>query len=296
MNPIIDKNRHYIVSFSGGKDSTALWIYLKLELGLENLHPVFADTGWEHNETYKYIDYVESKLGRIERIIPPLSFVELAKKKGRFPSVKARFCTTELKLKPMRGYIIRAVAEWPDKEPIVCCGVRADESPKRAMLPEWEERDDFYNLPQWRPLIKWTSEEVFAMHKKHGIDPNPLYKQGAARVGCMPCIMTNLKELNQIGGRWPDVIDKCADAEKQMHDAGHDHSSLWAHGDIPERHCSRIWKHPETGVEYAIPTARDVFKYAMMPKELRRMAAGQGALFKELDEYPSCHSIYGLCE
>lgn len=55
-----------VISLSGGKDSTALWLYA-LEQGVE-LMPVFADTGNEHEKTYEYIDYLERQLGPIRRI------------------------------------------------------------------------------------------------------------------------------------------------------------------------------------------------------------------------------------
>ena len=48
-----DSVRH-IVSLSGGKDSTALAIYLRDRI--PNLEYVFCDTGEEIRETYEYID------------------------------------------------------------------------------------------------------------------------------------------------------------------------------------------------------------------------------------------------
>ena len=57
----------HIASISGGKDSTALLILAKLERGID-ITPVFADTGHEHPETYKYLDYLETKFGEIKRV------------------------------------------------------------------------------------------------------------------------------------------------------------------------------------------------------------------------------------
>src|SRR5690606_18911186 len=56
-----------VLHISGGKDSTAMWL-LALKRGVENLLPVFADTGHEHPETYRYLDYLEQQLGPIRRI------------------------------------------------------------------------------------------------------------------------------------------------------------------------------------------------------------------------------------
>lgn len=51
-----------VVSISGGKDSTAMSI-LSAARQVENPVYVFADTGHEHIETYRYIAYLERALG-----------------------------------------------------------------------------------------------------------------------------------------------------------------------------------------------------------------------------------------
>lgn len=55
-----------IITTSGGKDSLAQWLR-----AIENDVPhisVFADTGHEHPQTIEYLDYLESKLGKIIRV------------------------------------------------------------------------------------------------------------------------------------------------------------------------------------------------------------------------------------
>jgi 3'-phosphoadenosine 5'-phosphosulfate sulfotransferase (PAPS reductase)/FAD synthetase len=290
----MNTDRTVILSFSGGKDSVASLLYLR-ERG-RTVVPVFCDTKWEHDLTYKYLDYIDTAIQKVHRVDPPLGFVELAKKKKRFPSVKARFCTTELKLKPLRSWVMKAMESGLiPQDVIMACGVRADESPSRAKLPEWQDSDDFFCLPQWRPIISWTADDVFAIHKKYGIEPNPLYKLGMRRVGCMPCIMTSLVELAEIGKRFPEVIEKCAEAEAEA-EAAFDHNTLWSSGDIPDRWTSKRWISPKDGKEYCIPTARDVFAYAAMDQQTRRMAGGTRLLFETEEEAPSCKSSYGLCE
>ena len=93
-----------LISFSGGKDSTALLLYAKEQGILDNADVVYCDTGWENPVTYDYIQYVGKAVNKeIVILKPEYSFLELAKKKKRFPSSQARFCTEELKLKPMKN-------------------------------------------------------------------------------------------------------------------------------------------------------------------------------------------------
>ena len=110
--------RIVVASISGGKDSAAMSLYLT-ELGIEHRR-VFMDTGWEHQATYDYLrGPLTDKLGPIEEIRGPLTMVELIKKKGMFPSRRFRFCTTELKVKPMASYL-----KTMEEEPVNAVGIR----------------------------------------------------------------------------------------------------------------------------------------------------------------------------
>ena len=59
-----------------------------------------------------------------------------------------------------------------------------------------------------RPLIKWTAKDCFDIMKKYNIEPNPLYKMGMKRVGCMPCIMVSKPEIKNIFKQFPEIIEK----------------------------------------------------------------------------------------
>lgn len=55
-----------VLTFSGGKDSTAMWLYA-IEQGVEVM-PVFNDTGHEHQLTYEYVEYLDKRLGSVKQI------------------------------------------------------------------------------------------------------------------------------------------------------------------------------------------------------------------------------------
>ncbi|MBK4508748.1 phosphoadenosine phosphosulfate reductase family protein, partial [Enterobacter hormaechei] len=82
-------------------------------------------------------------------------FLDLCMWKGRFPSTKARFCTFDLKHEPVRTQVVVPALEQFD-EVISWQGVRAQESPARAALPDWEEdADNTPGLHVYRPILKW---------------------------------------------------------------------------------------------------------------------------------------------
>jgi len=204
-----------IASVSGGKDSAALCLHLR-ELGLPHQR-VFMDTGWEHPALYEHLDYLEAELGPITRLSPripdlpaefmprvlgiealvgvsPSAMVRWAVYKGMFPSRVRRYCTQELKIRPFLAF-----CEALDADIINAVGIRAAESQARATMPEREIMRGADYIEVWRPLIRWSEQDVIDIHARHNLRPCPLYLAGATRVGCWPCIMSNKGELEALG-------------------------------------------------------------------------------------------------
>lgn len=121
-----------LLPLSGGKDSQATLIWAIEKYGAGNITAVFCDTKWEHDLTYGHLEYQVKKTG-VEYIILSSDkydgFVDLCKKKKRFPSSQARFCTVELKMKPMIDYVLSL-----NESVIIFQGIRADESPERSLM------------------------------------------------------------------------------------------------------------------------------------------------------------------
>ncbi|HEI0689112.1 phosphoadenosine phosphosulfate reductase family protein [Escherichia coli] len=215
-------------------------------------------------------------------------FLDLCMWKGRFPSTKARFCSLELKHDPVRDQIVLPALEKYD-EVILWQGVRAQESPARAGLPEWEEdADNTPGLHVYRPILKWTHEEVFSLAKRHGIKPNPLYQQGCSRVGCMPCIHARKSELAEIFTRWPEEIKRVAEWERFVAACSRrGNSTFFPSTHDPRRAEKRI--DVVTVDAYGIESYRD---WAMTTR-----GGAQFDLPAESNDKSVCSSVYaGVCE
>jgi 3'-phosphoadenosine 5'-phosphosulfate sulfotransferase (PAPS reductase)/FAD synthetase len=310
----------HLVSVSGGKDSTAMVI---LSRGLPSVEYVFADTGNEHAATYQYLDYLEDRLGiAIQRIKPcfrrqienkrrvvetkwrkdgvpeeqialalsmlqatGIPFLDLCIWKGRFPSSMARFCTEELKRNPIVEHAYmpllaagRSVVSWQ--------GMRADESRSRAKLVPVEFVGTHFgssDLYYYRPILRWTAEGVFALHRKAGVEPNPLYMQGMTRVGCMPCIHERKDSLLEIARRFPEEIDRIREWERMVGDA----SKRGASSFFP----SAGGMHPEGFAHSGIDDAVD---WAKTSRGGRQFDLLRQTL--DSDAPVGCSSEYGLCE
>lgn len=219
MMDLFPKDAIFIVSVSGGKDSAATALYLR-ELGLEVRH-VFADTGWEADETYAYLaGPLTQALGKIDTVRSPIGgMAEWINKKRMFPSRLRRWCTEELKVKPIFDYIFRTIKETG--RPVVnVVGLRGDESTARAKLePVDGYKDKRGEFMIWRPILRWTEAEVIAMHHKHGLTPNPLYLRGSSRVGCYPCIFARKPEVRAVAHHSPERIDQIRKLEDDISQA-----------------------------------------------------------------------------
>ena len=124
-----------IVTFSGGKDSLASLLLAIKKYGKENIIVVFCDVKWEHPLTYKYITDIMNQL-QMEIIVLSSTeydgFIDMVKKKKRFPSAMARFCTEKLKSIPMIDFVL----DVHKNNMIVIQGIRAQESDSRAEMSE----------------------------------------------------------------------------------------------------------------------------------------------------------------
>lgn len=283
--PGFDKYDIVHVGISGGKDSQASYTWLRFDSGcpIDKIRASFCDTGNEHEWTYEHIEYMRQEIGPIETIKAELDFYQLAEKKRRFPSAKTRFCTEYLKMQPSQRHIKQWMVEG--KNILLITGVRRGESKARSELAQFDF-DTYYACDIYRPLIDWTTEQVFKYLKSKGQHANPLYSVGARRVGCFPCIMSNKREMRIIADKFPERIDKIREAEKKVRDGAG--STFFASGQIPAAFNTGKF-HNMHGEEFNVPTIDDVVKWA-------HTSRGGKQFEFDFDEFPTYANNSGACE
>lgn len=294
--------------YSGGKDSQASLIWAVEKYGAKNIEAVFCDTNWENPDTYLHIHSTVKDLGVKLTIVKSKKYdglVDLAIKKKRFPSTKARFCTEELKSKPIIDYVLDEVQD----NFISIQGIRADESESRSKMSKECRMFKYYFEPYgydkkgkpkyhtyrkkdvvaycekyaddvWRPVFEWTGKEVIDYIIANGQKPNNLYYQGFKRVGCFPCIMCTHGETKNIMERYPERIEEIIKIEEETG------QNFFPPNYIPKRYHTGV-NITEEGEKNSFPYMKDIVKY------LNDKAATID-MFQEKE--PSCMSLYGICE
>ena len=205
-------------------------------------------------------------------------FLDLCMWKGRFPSRKAQFCTEELK----RNMAVEFQLDLLDAgyQVLSWQGVRRDESPNRRNAKKVERQGG--GLWIFRPIVAWSAAQVFEFCAQRGIQPNPLYKQGMTRVGCMPCINLNKAELRQIATRFPDHVERISRWE-------------WLVSQCTKRGFSTMCGEKHDAKDRRIIFA-DLNIHARIDWANTARGGRQRDMLFALDESADCSSSYGLCE
>ena len=219
----------HIIALSGGKDSSALAIYLhnpehwcralgkKCDTPREPLYEaeyVFCDTGTELTETYDYLDRLEAALDKpIQRLrakVPPSRPGEddktpfdhyLTLYGGLLPSPNVRWCTRMLKLKPFEAYI-------GDEPAVNYVGIRAD-----------EHREGFISTkPNITTVFPFKEDgivkgDVYRILEDSGVGV-PEYYAWRTRSGCYFCFFQRKSEWVGLMENHPDLFAKAKEYEK----------------------------------------------------------------------------------
>src|SRR6185312_2178545 len=195
---------------------------------------------------------------------------------------KARFCTQFLKVIPTREDVMALIQQ--DYEVIVHSGVRAQESKEREKLPS-RGFDDMFGCIVNRPLLRWTLDDVLAIHREHNVPLNPLYGYGAKRVGCFPCINSRKSEIKLISIHFPERIDQIRQEEQQVGKF----SSFFRREIVPQRFRSRLVETKKGPMKVA--TIDDVVRWSHSGKR-----ANENYRLFEDDAALVCPSGAGMCE
>jgi len=209
------KVRH-ILSLSGGKDSTALAIYLHDRI--PDLEYAFCDTGEELPETYDYLDKLEVFLGKkITRLNPDRPFEHyLQIFRGVLPDPRTRWCTRKLKIEPFERFI-------GDAPCINYIGIRADEAHRKGYISTKP------NITARYPFVEEGifKEDVVRILEESGLGL-PAYYDWRSRSGCYFCFFQQRIEWVGLLETHPDLYAQAMQYEQDKEDAETGNQYTWS--------------------------------------------------------------------
>ena len=203
-----DAIRH-ICGISGGKDSSALAVYLRDTV--PEMEYFFCDTGAELPETYEYLTRLQVILGKpIERLNATRGFDHWFEVfRGALPSPQMRWCTKNMKIKP--------IEEWIGNVPAVSyVAIRADESNRKGYISTKS------NIQTRFPFVEdgIDRDGVMRILENAGIGL-PKYYEWRTRSGCYFCFYQRKAEWIGLAERHPELFERAVAIEqKVLQDAG----------------------------------------------------------------------------
>ena len=207
----------HIMNISGGKDSSALAIYMRdrdfwrERLGKQSDKPaekiefeyVFCDTRQELTETYEYLDKLEAYLGKkILKVADERGFEHWLEVHGNFlPSPRMRWCTVQLKIKPFEKFV-------GDDLVYSYVGIRGDEdrdgyiSSKKNITPIFPFKEDGVDKADVYRILEESGAGV------------PDYYKWRTRSGCYFCFFQRKSEWVGLKENHPQLFEQAKAYEK----------------------------------------------------------------------------------
>ncbi|MDD6133287.1 MAG: phosphoadenosine phosphosulfate reductase family protein [Selenomonadaceae bacterium] len=203
----------HIVSFSGGKDSTAM-LLMMLEKNIAVDDIIFCDTGVEFPALYQHVEEVERYIDRkITRLkwdggSYEWEFAHHVKLRGNnlpgkgWASFRNRWCTQYFKSRPSKKYLKGTYG----KNYTLYIGIAYDEPKRHKNIPA--------NVVH--PLYDWQITEVQALEycKSKGFDFGGLYDI-FPRLGCYCCPLQRKQSWRALYDNFPELFEKSLQMEAE---------------------------------------------------------------------------------
>jgi hypothetical protein len=199
----------HVLGLSGGRDSAALAVFMRQFHPEIEMEYFFTDTGKELPEVYEFLDKLEGVLGKpIVRLNPDRDFdFWLKRYKNFLPSVRTRWCTRMLKLRPFEAWVKPMLAAG--EKVVSYVAIRSDEDYRDGYT------STFDNLVVQLPFKTAGVDKAGVMEILEGSGLGlPRYYEWRSRSGCTFCFFQQKIEWVRLMERHPERFAEAQSYEK----------------------------------------------------------------------------------
>ena len=217
----------WLLNTSGGKDSqTMIRVAVRRaeEVGVprERLLAVHADLGdVEWPGTKELAERQARHYGlRFEIVRREETLLDGVRRRGMWPSPRARYCTSDWKRAPVQKLMTRVARESGDRPATIinCLGLRAEESPGRARRAPWSLDERASNgrrqVWTWLPIHGWSESQVWASIRASGVAFHGAYRH-VGRLSCALCIFAPRAALIAAGRENRELLEEYVRVEAE---------------------------------------------------------------------------------
>lgn len=182
-----------VISFSGGKDSTATADVVVKALGNPRITHIFGDTTLEFPPTYEYVSRFDEHNPDTPVWISKnydQDFYEVCEDIGP-PARMMRWCCSMFKTGPITRLLNEA---FPGEQILTFYGIRKCESVSRSKYSRITHNTESVKIQKQTvaaPIFFWSDLDVWLYILGENVDFNDAYRLGYDRVGCWCCPNNN---------------------------------------------------------------------------------------------------------
>lgn len=222
-----------VVNSSAGKDSQAM---LDLVVSLAREQGVMERVVVVHADLQRVEWQGTAELAERQAKHYGLRFIKVSREqgdlldqieaRGKFPDAQNRFCTSDHKRAQVDKVFTALVAETRAMHKgarvrvLNCMGLRAQESPKRAKMVDFEPLKRATNgrreVDQWLPIHAWTEAQVWERIRASGVPYHPAYDLGMPRLSCCFCVLASKDALLLAGHHNRALLDEYVRVEQKI--------------------------------------------------------------------------------
>lgn len=140
----------------------------------------------------------------------------------KFPAptgdMQKRWCSGLLKIE-VCNLAINNDPYFADKKVLLVTGERREESDNRAayaQITRHKCNSKKRRVDQYRAVLEWSEQEVWAIIERNGLRPHPAYRLGWNRVSCMTCVFGDANQWASVKELDPARFEKIARYEEDF--------------------------------------------------------------------------------